>query len=168
MGVSAHKSKGAHATNKRDKSDQQMNQQIVSKLPTFKTFKERGEWVELCFMARVLEKGFKVSKPWGDSIAYDIGVDNGRRVLRVQVKSTTFQTGNGYLCRMKPNPRTPRYTADQLDFFAAYVIPKDAWYLIPSGVILRRRGDVMLCPVRQPKYRRLRGFGMRVTVRRGS
>ena len=31
----------------------------------FKTFKERGEWVELCFMTRAMEHGFKVSKAGG-------------------------------------------------------------------------------------------------------
>lgn len=37
---------------------------------SFKTFKERGEWVELCFMTRALEHGYKISKPWGDSAPY--------------------------------------------------------------------------------------------------
>ena len=43
----------------------------------FKTFKERGEWVELQFMARAVRNGFKVSKPWGDSSAYDVGIESG-------------------------------------------------------------------------------------------
>ena len=41
---------------------------------SFKTFKERGEWVELCFMTRALEHGYKISKPWGYSSPYDVGV----------------------------------------------------------------------------------------------
>jgi len=41
-----------------------------------------------------------------------------------------------------------------LDFFAAYVIPEDVWYLIPTGVVLQRRGDLMLCPVQPRKYDR--------------
>ena len=50
----------------------------------FRTFKERGEWVELQFMARAVRNGFKVSKPWGDSSAYDVGIESGERILRVQ------------------------------------------------------------------------------------
>ncbi|HUE53233.1 MAG TPA: group I intron-associated PD-(D/E)XK endonuclease [Terriglobales bacterium] len=120
----------------------------------FRTFKERGEWVELRFMDHAMGLGLRVSKPWGDSSPYDVGVEVGSRFLRVQVKSTTHRVGHGYLCRLKPNPATDPYTEEQLDFFAAYVIPEDVWYLIPTGVVLQRRGDLMLCPVQPRKYDR--------------
>jgi len=103
----------------------------------FRTFKERGEWVELQFMARAVRKGFRVSKPWGDSSAYDVGIESGTRILRVQVKSTDCRTQYGYLCQFKPNARSKPYTLKQVDFFAAYVIPEDVWYLIPAAVLLR-------------------------------
>ena len=126
----------------------------------FKTYKERGEWVELRFMAEAMRHGLRVSKPWGDSAAYDVGVENEAGILRVQVKSTSCQVGNGYLCRLKPNPFTKPYDCAQVDFFAAYVIPQDAWYVIPAGVGLERSGDVMLCPVkdllRDYKYEKYR------------
>jgi hypothetical protein len=37
--------------------------------------------------------------------------------------------------------------------FAAYVIPEDAWYLIPAALLLgkRRLTMAMLCPVVPPK-----------------
>jgi PD-(D/E)XK nuclease superfamily protein len=108
----------------------------IHKCKDFKTFKERGEWVELCFMVQVIEQGFKVSKPWGDSSAYDVGVESGSRVLKVQVKSTDCRTEFGYLCQFKPGPTTEPYTLEQVDFFAAYIIPKDVWYLIPVVVLL--------------------------------
>jgi hypothetical protein len=103
----------------------------------FRTFKERGEWVELQFMARAVRNGFKVSKPWGDSSAYDVGIESGERILRVQVKSTDCRTQYGYLCQFKPNAHSKPYTLKQVDFFAAYVIPEDVWYLIPAAVLLR-------------------------------
>jgi len=102
----------------------------------FRTFKERGEWVELRFMTQAIEHGFKVSRPWGDSSAYDVGVESGSRVLKVQVKSTDCRTEFGYLCQFKPGPGTQPYTLEQIDFFAAYVISKDVWYLIPAMVLL--------------------------------
>jgi PD-(D/E)XK endonuclease len=92
----------------------------------------------------------------GDSSAYDVGVESGSRVLRVQVKSTTCRIGHGYLCRLKPNAKTAPYTPEQLDFFAAYVIPEDAWYLMPAAIALQRRGDVMLCPVEPRKLNRFK------------
>jgi hypothetical protein len=102
----------------------------------FRTFKERGEWVELRFMTQAIEHGFKVPRPWGDSSAYDVGVESRSRVLKVQVKSTDCRTEFGYLCQFKPGPGTEPYTPEQVDFFAAYVIPRDVWYLIPAMVLL--------------------------------
>ena len=83
----------------------------------FRTYKERGEWVELQFMARAVREGFKVSKPWGDSSAYDVGIESGERILRVQVKSTDCRTQYGYLCQFKPNANSKPYTLKQVDFF---------------------------------------------------
>ena len=128
----------------------------MAKCKCFKTFKERGEWVELQFMARAVRKGFKVSKPWGDSSAYDVGVESGVRILRVQVKSTDCRTEYGYLCQFKPNAHSRPYTLKQIDFFAAYVIPEDGWYLIPAALLLgaRHKGGLPLSPVVPPVKRK--------------
>jgi hypothetical protein len=116
----------------------------------FHTFKERGEWAELRFMTSALEHGFKVSKPWGDSAPYDVGVSYGPDILRVQVKSTTVRTGTGYFCQFKPHfLKKQDYTLRQIDLFAAYVIPQDVWYLIPAAIILgpQRKTGLMLFPM---------------------
>jgi hypothetical protein len=47
---------------------------------------------------------------WGDSCAYDVGIEHGRHFLRVQVKSTSYRLGNGYLCAFTPNRHGARYT----------------------------------------------------------
>jgi hypothetical protein len=120
----------------------------------FTSFKQRGEWVELQFMAEAAQRRFAVSKPWGDTQAYDVGVENGVHYLRVQVKSTTMRSGAGYLCQFKPNYRKRHdYSMDQIDVFAAYVIPENAWYLIPAALLLgkRRHAMAMLCPLTKPK-----------------
>jgi hypothetical protein len=122
----------------------------------FHTFKQRGEWVELKFMAKAAEHGLHVLKPWGDSLAYDVGLDPGRgpghELVRVQVKSTTCRTQFGYLCQFKPGARSRQYTLRQVDFFAAYVIPEDVWYLIPARILLRcRQRAVTLYPI-NPKH----------------
>jgi hypothetical protein len=129
----------------------------MAKCKGFRNYKQRGEWVELQFMARALRKRFRVSKPWGDSSAYDVGVEYRRQFQRVQVKSTSYRLANGYLCGFKPNQRGKRYTASQLDFFAAYIVPEDVWYIIPASVVLKTKSnDLMLCPVHQPKRDRYR------------
>ena len=70
--------------------------------------------------------------------------------LRVQVKSTTCRTGTGYFCQFKPHYlKKQDYTLAQLDLFAAYVIPVEAWYIIPAALLLGelRKTGIMLYPV---------------------
>jgi hypothetical protein len=119
----------------------------------FSSHKERGQWVELQFMAQAARRRFAVNKPWGETRPYDIGIEHGQNFLRVQVKSTISRVGAGYKCQFKPNSRTKcDYNLKQLDIFAAYVIPEDAWYLLPAVLLLgkRRYTMAMLCPVVPP------------------
>ncbi len=91
-----------------------------------------------------------ISKPWGETNAYDIGVEHGSGILRVQVKSTTVRTGTGYLCHFTPNYHKKQdYTVEQIDLFAALVIPEDVWCIIPSPVLLgpQRKSGIMLFPM---------------------
>jgi hypothetical protein len=103
----------------------------------FSTFKQRGEWVELLFMAAASLHGYHVLKPWGDSLAYDVGIEQRGGLLRVQVKSSSVRNGTGYFCQFHRNYLTEHpYTLDDVDLFATYVIPVSTWYLIPAAVIL--------------------------------
>jgi hypothetical protein len=113
----------------------------------FDTIKERGEWAEMRFMARAAEHGFRVSKPWGDSARYDFALEANGRFLRIQVKSTMYRANHGYLCHIQTNPRlSPRYTSEQVDFFAAYVIPEDVWYILPAEIVVGVWARILLSP----------------------
>ncbi len=104
----------------------------------FKTLKERGEWVELEFMAQAALHGYHVLKPWGDSLMYDVGVEQRGSLLRVQVKSSDARRGTGYRCQFRRNYLVKEpYSLENVDIFATYVIPVAAWYLIPAAVILK-------------------------------
>jgi hypothetical protein len=132
-----------------DKSSNRNNNDWVH----FKTFKQRGEWVELQFMAQAARRRFAITRPWGETQSYDVGIEHGANFLRVQVKSTTYRVGAGYLCQFKPNHKNKLdYSLKEIDLFAAYVIPEDAWYLIPAVLLLgkRRRTMAMLCPLSPP------------------
>jgi hypothetical protein len=120
----------------------------------FTSHKERGEWVELQFMAQAARRRFAVSKPWGDIRSYDVGIEHRENYLRVQVKSTISRAGAGYRCQFMPNHlKKVDYSLKQLDLFAAYVIPEDAWYFIPAVLLLgkRRRCMAMLSPITPPR-----------------
>jgi hypothetical protein len=111
----------------------------------FANFKQRGEWVELLFMAAAYLHGFRVLKPWGDSWEYDVG-----RLIRIQVKSTSVRNGTGYFCQFRRNYLIEKpYSLNELDLFAAYIIPEKVWYIIPASVILTPtiKTAITVCPM---------------------
>ena len=98
-----------------------------------KNCKKRGEWAELVFAVRAMERGLSLARPWGESSGYDFAVDQGTGMVRVQVKSTTFREGTGYSCTLKDS-KGP-YKKNSFDFVAAYVIPEDVWFILPAKKI---------------------------------
>lgn len=97
----------------------------------FKTFKQRGEWVEMLFMARASAEGLQVSKPYGDSAAYDFIVEHNTRCLRIQVKSTIHRHGGGFTCEIRGNKRAP-YAPCSFDFAAVFLLPVNVWFIFPQ------------------------------------
>jgi hypothetical protein len=100
-----------------------------------KECKQRGEWAEMYFMMLALEHDLRVSKPYGDSGRYDVGVEGREKINRVQVKSTIYRRrGNGYSLNVM-GPQRKKYVPGTVDFFAILLIPIDDWYIIPYEVI---------------------------------
>jgi len=95
--------------------------------------KLRGEWAEMCFMARAAENGLQVNKPWGEMARYDLAIGHEGQFVRVQVKSTTARLGTGYQCTVRGGHRP--YEGDVFDFLAAYLVPDDVWYIIPAALV---------------------------------
>jgi hypothetical protein len=93
------------------------------------TAKRLGEAVEAAFLAKAAMLDFPVSKPWGDSRAYDFVVDGGHRLWKVQVKCATSHRGSR--CSVRAAGSGPLYTTEDIDFLVAYVISKDLWYVVP-------------------------------------
>jgi hypothetical protein len=103
------------------------------------TRKRRGEAAEAAFLARATHLGFSVCIPWGDSNRYDSVVELDRGFLRVQVKSATRYAETRY--RVKTTGASGRvYTSKEIDFFVAYVVPENIWYIIPIQAIGQRKG----------------------------
>ena len=103
------------------------------------TRKSCGEAAEAAFLARATHLGFSVCLPWGDSERYDSVVTLGHGFLRVQVKSATRYRETRYRVKTTGASGTV-YTAAEIDFFVAYIVPEDIWYIIPIAAIGRRKG----------------------------
>jgi hypothetical protein len=108
----------------------------------FKNSKQRGEWVEMVFMARASREGLQVSKPYGDSAAYDFIVESRALFSRVQVKSTRSRFEKGFRCNSRAS-MSRRYKPDSFDFLAVHVIPLDVWFIIPGIMI---KAGILLTP----------------------
>lgn len=92
--------------------------------------KQRGEWAELCFTARAAGMGLCVCKPYGDSAQYDVGIEHEGRLMRVQIKSTTYSRDGSFTCNVVGRGHSG-YAAGVVDFFAVYLVPLDVWYILP-------------------------------------
>ena len=116
------------------------------------TTKRRGELSELAFIFKATSLGFHVSKPYGDSERYDFILDNGSRLLRIQIKSTTTMLCGLY--RINSHRRTNHgvlpYKPSAVDFLIAHVIPEDAWFILPIGTI-QDRTCVLFPPRHHPR-----------------
>jgi hypothetical protein len=120
-----------------------------------RTYKLRGELVELKFLARAAELGLQVSKPYGDSAPYDFLVESGGEVFKIQVKSTGFRHMGSKTHVCTAGHHNKAYKKKEVNFIAAYIVAEDVWYIIPLHVISGKQ--VYLNPrYRRNTYRRYR------------
>jgi hypothetical protein len=103
--------------------------------------KRTGELSEAAFLLKAETLGLHIAKPWGDSERYDFILDAGPRLWRVQLKCTEVLRARGYdiqaLYGIYGKGKVA-YTADDIDVLVAYIVPKDAWYVLPVE-------DLLLC-----------------------
>jgi hypothetical protein len=103
--------------------------------------KRRGELAELAFALKATSLGFAVAKPYGDSERYDFVLDNGKRLVRVQVKSSTRcdKYGAYFIASQRcSNGTAIPYKVSEIDFLVAYLLPEDAWFVIPVEAFVPR------------------------------
>src|SRR5438105_15223254 len=107
--------------------------------------KPKGDWVECEFMASATRRGLTVSKPYGDSAPFDFIVGRHPPLYRVQVRGRALFQGGGFHCTIGKWPNRPFDWRDY-DVLAFYVIPCQAWYLIPTPAIASSRWAITFFP----------------------
>ena len=101
--------------------------------------KRTGELAELLFTYKVARMGFRTLRPDGDTAAYDLVVDTGSRLLRVQVKSISSRYRRSYHVHPVRGARKRPYRRGELDLLAVYIAPEDVWYLLPPATFIGRQ-----------------------------
>ena len=95
--------------------------------------REKGTLTESKILAAFVEAGYLVSLPFGDGHKYDLVIDDGRRVQRVQCKTGRVRNG-GLLfnaCSFSGNAGTRRDYKDAAELFAVLNVETGDVYVIP-------------------------------------
>jgi hypothetical protein len=114
--------------------------------------KRQGNLYEQIFFTEALKHGLEVFTPLGDYLPQDcIVMNQAGRPFKVQIKGTggLMKEGRGGLGRYMVTAATGSKEKDpidctKVDVMAAYVEPKNCWYLIPCLYLSGIR--ITLCP----------------------
>ncbi len=101
---------------------------------------DRGDLGEVAFVLKAMSLGFVVAKPYGHNHPYDFFVQGGNNLWRVQVKTCGYVRNGWYtaaVCHSRNGSRTP-YTEAELDFLVVYLMPEEAWYILPVREVAAR------------------------------
>jgi hypothetical protein len=91
-----------------------------------------GDEAEGIVLGRYIKAGLRVCIPFGTGGPYDLAVDTGTRIVKVQVKTATYESGC-VRCKTRRrntgNHRTMRrYEQSEVDYFAIYCPQLDELY----------------------------------------
>ena len=114
--------------------------------------KKRGELSELAFFYKAASLGFAVAKPYGDSDRFDFIIQSRQHFWRVQVRSTSSLQYGAYQlsAHTKSKGHAISYTADEIDFLVAHIVPEDAWFVIPVKAFIPHK-TLQLFPRQSPR-----------------
>jgi len=97
---------------------------------------DRGNVSESIVMTAYVKAGFMVSVPFGAGAPYDLIVDTGNRLCKIQVKTGWLRKGcilyNGKRRVREAHPYATRpYLESEVDYFAIYYPLTESIYVVP-------------------------------------
>lgn len=104
------------------------------------SLRAKGTFLELEFASECIKRGAEVSFPVGGHARYDVLVDNGERIYKVQVKTSSYNQNRGSYNVNMSAPNNGRkggrhvYTKKEVDCIATRI--EGIWFFID------RLGDV--------------------------
>ncbi|MFH1576393.1 MAG: group I intron-associated PD-(D/E)XK endonuclease [Candidatus Margulisiibacteriota bacterium] len=113
--------------------------------------KLKADIAESAVVTELLRRGFRVLKPVGDRLPYDIALDHDDKLLRIQIKSAWFVRSRDYFAvdvrRTKTNRRNmrrERYSSKDFDFAILYIDEGPVFYIMPVAVFNRYASTISL------------------------
>lgn len=114
----------------------------------------KGITTELRCMLKFIELGYVVSVPYGNNSRYDLLVDTGKKILKIQCKTASKNENGSYTVQTcnKVSTTTKRltkhYTEDEIDFISTII--EGQLLLIPVDFIKNSTQRIFRTEV--PKY----------------
>ena len=113
--------------------------------------KLKADIAESATVTELLKRGFRVLKPVGDRLPYDLAVEINGKLIRLQVKSAWFDNSDGvYLVdtrRTKTNRRQmvrQNYGQQDFDFAIIYIEDLHVFYVMPVSVFTSYGSNISL------------------------
>ena len=125
--------------------------------------KTTGDTTVLAVMHALQITGYDILLPFGENTRYDLVIDNGERLARVQCKTGRLRGGavrfpacSSYAHH--PNPKLIRRDyIGEIDYFGVYCPETGGVYLVPiEDADVRRQGALRVEPARNGQERRVR------------
>lgn len=106
----------------------------------------KGEITECMVLARLVQLGYNCLRPWGHDCRYDIAIDDGGKLVRIQCKTAHYSEERGCLefntaiiyARVGGKPHIRKGYKGQAEYFGVYSPETGKVYLIPVD-------DVPIC-----------------------
>jgi hypothetical protein len=122
-----------------------------------------GDRTTLAVAAALQERGFAISIPFGENTRYDLIIDDGTRLSRVQCKTGRLRTGavrfavcSSYGHHLRPQ-NARRHYQGEIDYFAVYCPETAGVYLVPiADLPVRVQGTLRVDPPRNNQMSRVR------------
>ncbi len=114
----------------------------------------KGLTTELICMQKFIELGYIVSVPYGNNSRYDLLVDNGATIWKIQCKTAKLNENGSYTIQTcnKVSTTTQRrvkhYTKDEIDFIASVI--QNQLVIIPVELIEKTASKIFRTEL--PKY----------------
>ena len=111
--------------------------------------KLKADIAESAVITELLRRGFRVLKPVGDRLPYDLAIDINGKLLRIQVKSAWLYDG-AYkvdVRRTKTNRRKmirKYYNRNDFDFAIIYIQELNVFYIMPVSVFSTYKSEISL------------------------
>ena len=111
--------------------------------------KLKADIAESAAVTGLLKRGFKVLKPIGDRLPYDLALDIDGKLVRIQVKSAWERNGV-YIVdsrRTKTNRHLmlrQRYSSKDFDFALLYIEDLDVFYIMPINIFTSYKSEISL------------------------